>query len=114
MVSLHSFPFLAAYAYLSRQRDGAAMYVNEAVGEVMAVVLSDAYVYPFGRRVRFAGRVVGTEFGMFADDARLARHVLVAFDLALSTRVTSLQENQESAQLRGAVVSNRPEMRRVS
>ena len=47
-------------AHLSRQRDGAAVYVNQAIGEVMAVVLPKSEVDSFRGRVRLAGRVVGT------------------------------------------------------
>lgn len=36
------------------------MYMNQAVGKIVSVALSDGEVYPFRRRVRLAGRVVGT------------------------------------------------------
>jgi hypothetical protein len=77
--------------------------MNEAVGEVMAIILPESQVNSFRRRMRLARRVVGTQLGMFADDACLARHVLVAFDLALSTRIAGLYSSRASAHVRGAV-----------
>jgi hypothetical protein len=53
--------------------------------------------------MRLARRVVGTQLGMFADDACLARHVLVALDLALPTRIAGLYGSRASAHVRGAV-----------
>lgn len=47
-------------AHLSGQRNSAAVYMDQAVGEVMSVVLSDAEVYSFRSGVRLAGGVVGT------------------------------------------------------
>lgn len=51
---------LYSCAHLSWQCDGTAMYMNQAVGKIVSVALSDGEVYPFRRRVRLAGRVVGT------------------------------------------------------
>jgi len=56
----------------------------------MAVVLTKGKVYSLCGRMRFARWMVGTQLGVFADDACLAGHVLVTLDLALSTRITSL------------------------
>lgn len=92
-----------AFPVLPGQGDGAAMDVDDAIRKVMAVVLAEPEVYSFRRRMRLAGRVVGTQLGVFADDACLARDVLVAFDLALATRVAGLYGSGESAHVRGAV-----------
>jgi hypothetical protein len=48
------------YAHLARQRDRSAMYVHQAIGEVMSIVLVESSVYPFRRRMRLARWMVGT------------------------------------------------------
>lgn len=75
------------YAHLSGQSNGPAVDVHHAIREVVSVVVhADA----LRGRVCLGRRMVRAELCVLAEDACLARHILVAFDLSGAAWIAGL------------------------
>ena len=76
-------------SHLSRKSDGSAVDVDHAVGKIVSV-LGESHADALCWGMRLAGRVVGTQFRVFADETCFAGDRLVALDFALPARIAGL------------------------